>query len=1198
MDDTVYAAQSVGVVNVDSTVNGRVEVKKNTGVPTATDLSTGIAFSATPLTGYKLDTGTGTDLIDAMTAVVTYTDPSTVTNMQVTATITSYGVNNYVITASISNLASMTNVKVALTVKFTADLHTILATPTDGGMITIADSAKTEDEVEITAVASDGNKVASVSASTTDGTNVAVTQRDGKWYFTMPGADVKVAVTFAEKGFAVIADAAAEAYLNISETRADVGETVTVTASGTATNAGKKITSVTVQMRDDANNLISSVTVTVSGSDFVIPATAAGKVGKFVVSAVLADKAAAVTAATSTDGTIATASRTDSGDTLNITVTPTTGKAVAAVKLTITVGTKTDIVTATKNTDGTYSVLVPTLASGANVQVSATYGTATTTSTATKTSSSVSAGVGVAVAVVVHENAATIQNATIMAKNLTLTAKSGSSEDPITSAATAKAGYSAGSIGLGGAVAVHVASAKTKALIYNTANITMSGALTLAAASYERFTTEADASGSEKATTAGVGAGIAIAVHGVDAIAGIQDGTLIQAAADKIESIDISAIHDLSEAVSAKAGSAGGVSVTPVLALLISGADVEAYLGTNANANILGVTGDVKIAAESQMDRAMAANASAAGGSVGIGGSFAISVLNDSAKAYLCRSILAKNVGVASKAKSAVKATSRASANGASKTNSSSSTATASDSDAEGDGGQADAQADKSITGGGKLSGKVGSNNVNNNAVVNNNTGRQKGQTSEGGIQVAAGFVLNIMTNASEAYIAGGASVTATGTDVINDDGTVTKNGSVTVESKNLTTADIFANASATQSKVGVGVAVAINIVNYTNFAYVADAAIHANHLTVQALIIESASSNKKEEETKATDTNLIEDLVRSLMDEMLEAMGVKDLLPEEAITRIVDAVANAAGNAMEALLAGTGLEGLIASDVIETMKTNIEAFKNKLLSIPETIISGIETIVDFVEKLSDDPQSTVTEILNNLKSQALTMVQEDLAGLDWGSFFQNSVVESIKTAITANGAGVTLGAISTSVKDTILTGLTDLAKQLLEKVKTRAFTAIADATGINLQSITDLIASNSNLQSVASGTTLGSDGNLYASNGDLIASDTNVSTDGNLVSATSTGTSLAQMVAANGRGRRVREDQIRPHGPCHEYDIAPDGQRHRHRGVHQPDQIGFHRHYDYPEYQDGYQRGGEGTDQRRAGRAELLSEFDAYRRG
>ena len=132
------------------------------------------------------------------------------------------------------------------------------------------------------------------------------------------------------------------------------------------------------------------------------------------------------------------------------------------------------------------------------------------------------------------------------------------------------------------------------------------------------------------------------------------------------------------------------------------------------------------------------------------------------------------------------------------------------------------------------------------------------------------------MNNKSEAYIAGGASVTATGTDVVKDDGTVTKNGCVTVESKNLTTADITANASASQSQVGVGVAVAINIVNYTNIAYIGDAAVSANHLTVQALIIESSSSGKKDTSTtKATDTNLIEDLIRSLMDEMLTGHGL-----------------------------------------------------------------------------------------------------------------------------------------------------------------------------------------------------------------------------------------------------------------------------------------------------------------------------------
>ena len=211
-------------------------------------------------------------------------------------------------------------------------------------------------------------------------------------------------------------------------------------------------------------------------------------------------------------------------------------------------------------------------------------------------------GVGVNVSVTKHTNLARIENAVISAIGLSVTAASGSEKEKVESVATAKAGYSSGNIGVGGAIAVHVASAKTKALIYSTASATLQdgGSLTVKATSYERFATEASSvnappaaaagtvpgigttpatgTGSSSGAQVGVGAGIAVGVFGVDVVAAIEDNTSIlmtDPQTDSLDSVSVEAKHVLSESLSAKAGSAGGISVTPVLSLLISGADVQ-----------------------------------------------------------------------------------------------------------------------------------------------------------------------------------------------------------------------------------------------------------------------------------------------------------------------------------------------------------------------------------------------------------------------------------------------------------------------------------------------------------------------------------------------------------------------------------------------------------------------------------------------
>ena len=155
-------------------------------------------------------------------------------------------------------------------------------------------------------------------------------------------------------------------------------------------------------------------------------------------------------------------------------------------------------------------------------------------------------GVGINITVTKHTNNAYIKNGTIIANGLDMEAVSGSASDKVLSSATSKAGYSQGDIGVGGAISVHVASAKTKAAVSNKAVLKLkdSSAIKLNAQSFDRFVTAAEStptvktvvtgtgvaigSTAQRSSKVGVGAGLAIGVYGVDVIAAIEDGTKIE----------------------------------------------------------------------------------------------------------------------------------------------------------------------------------------------------------------------------------------------------------------------------------------------------------------------------------------------------------------------------------------------------------------------------------------------------------------------------------------------------------------------------------------------------------------------------------------------------------------------------------------------------------------------------------------------
>ena len=109
------------------------------------------------------------------------------------------------------------------------------------------------------------------------------------------------------------------------------------------------------------------------------------------------------------------------------------------------------------------------------------------------------------------------------------------------------------------------------------------------------------------------------------------------------------------------------------------------------------------------------------------------------------------------------------------------------------------------LGGAGKLAGHVNSGGTNPAAVNGAANSRQGASTSEGSIDIAAAFTLNVQKIRAEAIIDGDLTVTAAVPE--GEEG-----GDITVQSLAMNEAIISANGSASNGKIGVGVAVAINV--------------------------------------------------------------------------------------------------------------------------------------------------------------------------------------------------------------------------------------------------------------------------------------------------------------------------------------------------------------------------------------------------
>ena len=303
--------------------------------------------------------------------------------------------------------------------------------------------------------------------------------------------------------------------------------------------------------------------------------------------------------------------------------------------------------------------------------------------------------------------------------------------------------------------------------------------------------------------------------------------------------MSVTAVNNLVEEITATTGSAGNVGVSPAVVVDISGANAESYAYFMPATGTIDMSGDFELNAKNTAKRTVSADATTSA-STGVSGTLVVSVINDSANAKGKSDIKANNIKVNATSKSILaKARARASAAGAEKKSEGSGD---DKNDSDGDG---DKQADEAIDGAKNLSKKVDTKNINTDKITELTKDRQKGQTSEGSISVAAAFVVNIMSNESVALFEA---------QVIN-----APDMAIEVKSVNNTSTYVFADASAVGSKgvekdkLGVGAAVAINVVNIKNNASV----ITSGDLNVKAITVKATGTQTatKDEETETETT-------------------------------------------------------------------------------------------------------------------------------------------------------------------------------------------------------------------------------------------------------------------------------------------------------------------------------------------------------
>lgn len=391
-------------------------------------------------------------------------------------------------------------------------------------------------------------------------------------------------------------------------------------------------------------------------------------------------------------------------------------------------------------------------------------------------------------------------------------------------ATQAVAGAGAKDVGIAGAVAVNVLDHGARAVLGSQAQVNLAGGQArLDAAQISSVLAQAvPAEGGATGDTVGVGASVAVNVVGNRADALVQTGARVQGQGDL--SVTASGEHDV--ATEAEAGAAGGIAVTPAMALTIGSNRTSAQLQEGST---VALTGDVGVAAQQVASALTQAQGQAEGADIAIGAAIGVAVINDEVTAKVAGSVNAGQdvtVSAAGASRSAIEAV--AGARGAKPDDASGG--------GSGSGGESIDQ---------KIAQKLGfGTQVQQNKGVGDAEQRQATQadaqdqqngkasasTSEGQVSVAAAVAVNVQKSVVKAEVAGTGQVSAAGQTAL----TATHNTDAVIDADGrVAGAEEGAESNA---DIGVGAAVAVNAVSTRADAVIHDGAlVNTNSLLLQA---------------------------------------------------------------------------------------------------------------------------------------------------------------------------------------------------------------------------------------------------------------------------------------------------------------------------------------------------------------------------
>ncbi len=230
-------------------------------------------------------------------------------------------------------------------------------------------------------------------------------------------------------------------------------------------------------------------------------------------------------------------------------------------------------------------------------------------------------------------------------------------EHDISADATSGAGGDKDKVSIAGALALNIVSNHTSALVPGGAIVNAgTGNVTLKAQSNEADTAKADSDA--KSGKVGIGASVSINLldDGVTRAA-IEDGATFTGGA----ALSITASMHHTVETEDKAGSEGGISISPSVSIAIVNDKTSAHLGSGS---ALTVTGDATIQATEELDSSLTSDAAAAGGDVAIGAAVAVSVIQATTTADLARDLNAASLTIGAETASDSEAKSMASSKG------------------------------------------------------------------------------------------------------------------------------------------------------------------------------------------------------------------------------------------------------------------------------------------------------------------------------------------------------------------------------------------------------------------------------------------------------------------------------------------------------------------------------------------------------